>query len=108
MAKLKQPPTLREIQSYVRDMCQERGWDKDSYLVKMLLLTEELGELAKAMRHQAKIYPEPAKRKTPRILADEFADVLSYVCDLANYFDVDLEQAFRAKESRNRKRTWKK
>ena len=39
-------------------------------------------------------------------LEEEFADVLSYLLDLANCFQVDLEQAFRAKEQLNQSRTW--
>ena len=37
---------------------------------------------------------------------EEFADVLSYLLDLANYFQIDLEKAFREKEQINQNRTW--
>ena len=33
--------------------------------------------------------------------------MLGYLLDLANCFEVDLEQSFRAKEKINESRTWK-
>jgi NTP pyrophosphatase (non-canonical NTP hydrolase) len=39
-------------------------------------------------------------------LEEEFADVLSYLLDLANCYHVDLEAAFRAKEQHNQSRIW--
>jgi NTP pyrophosphatase (non-canonical NTP hydrolase) len=105
MAELPDHPTLGQLQRYVAAICQERGWTKDSPSEKFVLFVEEVGELAKAMRKVAGLYEERAK---PRdfSLDEEFADVLSYVLDLANCFKVDLEAAFRAKEQVNQTRTW--
>ena len=38
---------------------------------------------------------------------EEIADILIYLCSIANRFDIDIEQAFRRKEEHNKKRTWK-
>lgn len=105
MADLKDNPTLRDLQRYVDAVCQERGWTKDSPSEKFVLFIEEVGELAKAMRKAAGLYEERAK---PRDIAleEEFADVLSYLLDLANCYHVDLEAAFRAKEQVNASRVW--
>lgn len=105
MPILKENPTLPELQQYMKALCQERGWDQDSYLEKFLLFSEEIGELAKAMRKSVGLYEEKAKAQDMS-LAEEFADVLSYLLDLANYFDVDLEEAFREKEKINAERQW--
>jgi NTP pyrophosphatase (non-canonical NTP hydrolase) len=105
MAHLPERPTLSDLQRYVADVCQERGWTKDSPSEKFVLFIEEVGELAKAMRKAAGLYEEPAKAREMS-LEEEFADVLSYVLDLANCFQVDLEQAFRAKERINQSRVW--
>ncbi len=105
MAYLPENPTLKELQHYVAENCQERGWTKDSPSEKFVLFIEEVGELAKAMRNTTGLYKEHAKpRDIP--LEEEFADVLSYLLDLANCFQVDLEEAFRAKETINQSRTW--
>src|SRR6266436_528827 len=105
MAELKENPTLKDLQDYVERVCQERGWTKDSPSEKFVLFIEEVGELAKAMRKAAGLYEERAKQRE-MTLEEEFADVLSYLLDLANCFQVDLEQAFRAKEQINQSRTW--
>jgi NTP pyrophosphatase (non-canonical NTP hydrolase) len=105
MADLQDNPTLKELQSYIALVCQERGWTKDSPSEKFVLFIEEVGELAKAMRKAAGLYEEQAKPRDIS-LEEEFADVLSYLLDLANCFHVDLEQAFRAKERINQSRVW--
>jgi NTP pyrophosphatase (non-canonical NTP hydrolase) len=105
MAELKSSPTLKELQSYLALVCEERGWTKDSPSEKFVLFIEEVGELAKAMRKAAGLYEERARQRDVS-LEEEFADVLSYLLDLANCFQVDLEEAFRAKEQVNQTRSW--
>ena len=105
MAHLPEHPTLPELQRYEEAVCQKRGWNKDNYSEKFLLFTEEVGELAKAIRKTAGLYDEQAKQKRAN-LEEEFADVLSYLLDLANYFHVDLEKAFHEKEQVNETRKW--
>lgn len=105
MARLPDQPTLRESATLPRCFLQERGWTKDTRSEKFVLFVEEVGELAKAMRKAAGLYEEQAKPRDMS-LEEEFADVLSYLLDLANCFQVDLEQAFRAKEAINESRTW--
>ncbi len=106
MEKLKFPhnPTLKQLQNYVKDLTKARGWDKNNDLELFLLFSEEVGELARAIRDYRGLYQEPGRDKTN--LQEEFADVLSYLLDLANYFDIDLEEAMRKKEEKNARRTW--
>jgi NTP pyrophosphatase (non-canonical NTP hydrolase) len=93
-------------------LCKERGWDKASDLETFLLFSEEVGELAKAIRNHKKLYIDQAKA-VPAVegelteLQAEFSDVFSYLLELANKFDVDLEDAFRKKEEKNAARVWK-
>src|SRR5713226_8036073 len=105
MADLPEHPTLPELQRYLDAVCKERGWTKDTYAEKFLLFTEEIGELAKAIRKTKGLYQEKAREKNLE-LEEEFADVLSYLLDLANCFEVDLEKAFREKEQINQMRKW--
>ena len=105
MAQLPEHPTLPQLQIYIDEVCQERGWTRDTYAEKFLLFSEEVGELAKAIRQSRGLYDEQAK--PPKFaLEEEFADVLSYLLDLANCFQVDLEKAFREKEQLNQNREW--
>ena len=109
MAELNEHPTLGDLQRYLAAICEERGWTKDSPAEKFVLFIEEVGELAKAMHNAAGLYTEQAKPREIALeeeLREEFADVLSYLLDLANCYEVDLEAAFRAKDQINQSRTW--
>ncbi len=108
MTPLKSNPTLTDLQNYMREVKKERNWNDNPPAEIFLLLTEEVGELAKAIRKHEGLYDESNAKKTQKQfeLEEEFADVLSYLFDLANHFDVELETAFRKKEAINEKRTW--
>jgi NTP pyrophosphatase (non-canonical NTP hydrolase) len=93
------------LQNHLAEVCQDRGWTKDSPPEKFVLFIEEVGELAKAIRKKSGLYSEAAKPSSFD-LEEEFADVLSYLLDLANCHGVDLESAFRAKERVNESRIW--
>ncbi len=105
MLQLSQEYTLKQLQSYVKDVVKQRGWDKNNDLELFLLFSEEVGELAKAIRYHRGLCPEHGHSGLEN-LEEEFADVLAYLLDLANYFDIDLTQAFWKKEEKNAKRLW--
>ncbi len=105
---LPEKPTLADLQQHIKNFGKERGWDKNNYLEIFLLFSEEIGELAKAMRNRAGLYAEAEKAHKKFELEEEFADVFNYLLDLANYFEIDLETAFRKKDAVNAKRNWKK
>ncbi len=107
MTILKENPTLNDLQKYIKQIAIERNWDQNNYLEIFLLFTEEIGELAKAIRNKTGLYAEEKKQIHKQELAHEMADVLNYLLDLANYFDIDLEKAFREKDLINSKRSWK-
>lgn len=107
MIELKQQATLSDLQIYVQKMCAANGWDKSTHLETWLLFTEEIGELAKAIRDTDQLYQEKEKTNIRENLEGEFADVLSYLLHLANIFEINLEQAFRDKEAINAQRNWK-
>lgn len=105
MVSLKQQPDLADIQAFIKQICIERGWNERTPLEKMLFLTEEVGELAKAIRKESGIY---GYKKPDDIehLAEELIDVFNYVIDIANLYDVNMEEAFRAKWAKNSTRSW--
>jgi len=97
-------PTLSDLQCYVTELEAERGFSDQSARDKCLLLGEELGELFRAVRRAEGLKVDPTSRAAD--VADELADCLIYLCAIANRYGVDLEAAFRAKEAKNRERTW--
>jgi len=102
---LKDKPTLKDFQQYIRDMVKERGFEHESVTEIFMLFSEEVGEMAKAARKQINIKTDHNSHKPDLDL--EIADVFMYLLDIANCFDVDLENAFRDKEEINKKRVWK-
>lgn len=100
---LEEKPLLKDFQEYVRKAVKERGFEDETPQDIMLLLQEEFGELAEAVRKSIGIkYSRPRKRS----IEIELADIFIYILDLANYFDVDLEEAFRKKEEINKRKKW--
>ncbi|MCF6366637.1 MAG: hypothetical protein L3J35_10595 [Bacteroidales bacterium] len=106
MASIPEKPTLKDLQNHIKKIGEERGWDKNNHLEIFLLLSEEFGELAKAVRNYTGLYTEKLKENNKYELEEEFADVLNYLFDLANCFNIDLEKAFRKKDDANKNRIW--
>lgn len=102
--------TLPALQQHIRDMCAHMNWNGASREQLFLLFAEEVGELAKAIRNATNLGIEEGKQRdavsVKANLAEEFADVLSYLVDLANKFDIDLDAAYRAKSEANLSRRW--
>lgn len=85
-------------------MCKERGFDHETLQDIFILLSEEVGELARVVRKFSGIKTEVAARKYDA--PDELADLLIYILHIANNMNIDLETAFRDKEEKNKKRSW--
>ncbi len=101
---LKADPTLADLQQYVRDMVAEREFGND-VRQKFMLLIEEVGEFTKASRKHTGMHYAADSRDQD--LEGEAADVLLVLLDLCNLMGIDLEQAFREKEEKNKQRVWK-
>ncbi len=95
---------LRKIQEYIWQKNIDRGFSRDTVEQKMLLLTEEVGELAKAVRgHVGMGFSSSASKNEA---AEEVADVLIVLLGLASRLDIDIYQALIQKELKNEERTW--
>ena len=102
---LKSQPTLKDFQKYVHQTEVNRGFIKQDVLSKCLMLGEEIGELFKAIRKKEKIKIDHNSKFGS--VDEELADIVIYLCAIANRFNIDLEKAFRDKEEINKKRIWK-
>lgn len=93
--------TFTEAQQMVDQWIKTIGVRYFSELTNMVILTEEVGELA---RHFARQFGDQSYRNTEAppltgeavrgLLADEMADVLWVLICLANQTSVDLNEAF--------------
>ena len=96
--------SLAQIQAYAKATFAYRGFDagvKDEFL----MLVEESGELAKALRKHNGV--KMASDAPDQNIAHEAADVLWALMTICNLVGIDLEQAFRDKEEKNKLRVWK-
>lgn len=105
---LKKDPTLGDIQQYVRDMEAERGFADEDITSQCLLLGEEVGELFKCIRKSHTPLGLDINKKYEFDAAGEVCDVLMMLTSIANRLGVDMEQALRDKEEKNKLRTWQK
>ena len=86
--------TIKEAQNTVDQWIKTHGVRYFSELTNMVILTEEVGELARIM---ARTYGEQSFKETDKAksLPDEMADVLWVLLCLANQTGVDLETALK-------------
>lgn len=104
MPELIDHPNLAALQGYVKQLEEERGFTSSTVQQECLQLGEEVGELFKAIRKQQKMKID--HKSVIGSVDEELADILIYVCAIANRLDINLEQAFRDKEEVNKTRRW--
>jgi NTP pyrophosphatase (non-canonical NTP hydrolase) len=93
---------LAALQSYYGRAAGRRGWNSEGPIECMLLLTEEVGELARAIRRGAGIARHGSA--STEDAAEELADIQLYLVHLANVLHLDLAAAVTAKERQNARR----
>lgn len=100
--------SLREVQQYIKKVIEIRGFSDESIQEKMLLLTEEIGELAKAIRrHKVGMAVDVNKPQNSSSIEGEIADVFIVLNAVCNVLNVDLFNCFKNKEDENIRRIWK-
>lgn len=96
--------TLTELQAYVWRMNKERGFNIDDSSKKLVMLMEEVGELAKAIRKKVGLKFTDTTKQTD--IEEELADVQIVLLGLAGIVEADIASAVSAKEEKNRNREW--
>lgn len=105
--ELNENKTLREVQEYIKKVIEIRGFNKQSPEQTMLLLTEEVGELAKAIRKdKTKMCIDNNKINNYDTIESEVADVFIVLTSICNKLDIDLFSAIKEKEKQNINRQW--
>ena len=105
---LNEKNTLNEIQNYIKEVIKIRGFSEQKVQDKMLLLLEETGELAKAIRKtipEASVDYERIENYTD--IEEEVADVFIVLVYICNRLNINLYDAIIKKEEKNIKRQWK-
>lgn len=106
LEKLDNKASLNDFQKYIEEMVKIRGFQDETPKDVMILLTEEIGELAKEIRKSSDMKFDVSKERKLK-LEDEIADVFMYILCMCRVKNVDLAQAFQQKEEKNMNREWK-
>ncbi len=89
--------TVRYLQDYIKRKDYHPELLKDYFLK----LSEEVGELSRAMRKGAKAQDS---REIKGTIDEEVWDVIYYAIAIANLYDIDLEQVIKVKAEMNQSR----
>ena len=107
--ELNENKSLREVQNYVNNVNEIRGFNSQEITKTMLLLTEEIGELAKAIRKEATdMAIDVDKKYNYDTIEGEVADVFYVLSCVCNKLNIDIFNCLKEKEKKNISRVWKK
>lgn len=100
--------SLKQIQQYIQNVNTLRGFEDQPIEEKMLLLTEEIGELAKAIRkHATHMGTDIHKQEHYDSVESEVSDCLYVLTCICNGLKIDMFECLKQKEKENIYRTWK-
>lgn len=105
--ELNENNTVQEVQKYIKKVIEIRGFADQKIEKTMLLLLEEVGELAKSIRKNAtNMRIDNDKINHYDTIESEIADVFIVLSSICNKLGIDLFKSIKDKEE-NIKRTWK-
>lgn len=89
----------KEFQNWIGEYYQARGWTDLDIFVRIGFLSEETGELARAIRAMEIGRDRPdensvSAEESKKNLTEELGDVLGNVVIIANKYDIKLEEIF--------------
>ena len=99
--------TLKHLQEYIACKIEKRGFGDETVHERMLLLMEEVGELAKACRKITGMNIDVKRRITLEV-GQEVADVINLIFAVGIELGLDIEKEFLAKEKIIDKRFYKR
>lgn len=89
--------TIKYLQHYIK----EKDYQPDLLKDYFLKLTEEVGELSRAMRKGLKASDADQIKGT---IDEELWDVIYYALAIANIYDIDMEHVIKVKSEMNQSR----
>lgn len=99
-------PALTAFQYYYRRVAIQRGYKSEGPKDCLLLMVEEVGELAREIRRRERLvrHGQPSESSESK----ELADIFLYVVHMANVLDIDLSKVVQEKELINLQRFLRK
>ena len=91
LSELEKTNNLNEIQNYIKQVIDIRGLESQTVLENMLLLSEEVGELAKAIRKETKsMSVDTEKLYNYDTIESEIADVFIVLNNISNKLNINI------------------
>ena len=95
--------SLNYYKSETEKVCKSKGWDRATVDTVWLLLTEEFGELASAIRQYKKTFKKTNLKKERGVdVMMGMGDGFSYLFQLAHMLNVDLDKMWEEHRSKIR------
>ena len=88
---------LKSLQFFIANKLRALDSPERSAAEKIVLLVEEVGEVARSIRLQEGLHSRKSAPLNTDHLGDELVDVLNYLLDIANHYEIDMDEAFRRK-----------
>jgi len=89
--------TIKHLQKYIAQKNKERGFEDETLHERLLLLSEEVGELIHACRKLSGMNLD-MKRKEHYWPGEEVADVINMVFCVGSKLELDIEKEFLKKQ----------
>ena len=99
--------TIKHLQEYIDGKIKQRGFEDESLHERLLLLTEEIGELVKACRKISGMNVDTGKKIKYKV-GEEITDVINMIFCVAIKLNIDIEKEFYNKEAQIDKRFYKR
>lgn len=105
--QLSENSTLNDVQDYIKKVINARGFGAQPIEQRLLLLMEEVGELAKAIRKEkTNMCIDKSKINNYESIESEIADVFIVLVSICNGLDINLFESLKEKEAININRKW--
>lgn len=85
--------TVKHLQEYITQKIQDRGFADESLHERLLLLTEELGELVNACRKISGMHVDQ-NREITNGTGEEIADMINLIFAVGIQLGLDIEKEF--------------
>jgi NTP pyrophosphatase (non-canonical NTP hydrolase) len=99
--------TISHLQDYIAGKIKERGFEDETLQERLLLLTEELGELVNACRKISGMNVDE-NREIKKEVGEELTDVINMVFAVGIKLGLDIEKEFLAKNAKVDQRIYKR
>ncbi|KKP79698.1 MAG: hypothetical protein A2271_00540 [Candidatus Moranbacteria bacterium RIFOXYA12_FULL_35_19] len=98
---------IKNLQKYISSKIKERGFEDETLHERLVLLMEEVGELAKACRKISGMNIDKNQEIKFKV-GEEITDVINMLFAVGIILNIDIEKEFILKENKNNQREYER